>query len=131
MTRVHLAGCYETACARHCIAKLTPTIKCAAASIIQANRVEVMHVWSKRMLQPASTHNFQTFQSNTTRISDNVSCFHFSQGKHSIFIFHPASPSKRNHQCLMTKVSQDWPVGLGQYCPRLSRSSAELRRTLH
>src|SRR5258707_12951830 len=82
MTRMQLAGCYQVARSRRCITKLIPTIKCATASVIEANRVEVMHVWGKRMLHPPGTHDFKTVQPETTRILSEVPCLHFSQGKH-------------------------------------------------
>src|SRR6266446_3354526 len=82
VTRVQLAGCYKIACARRRITKLTPTIKCTSASVIQTNGVEVMHVWGKRMLHPSGTHDFKTVQSETTRILSEVPCLHLSREKH-------------------------------------------------
>jgi len=88
MTRVQLAGRYQVACAWRCVAKLAATIECAAPCVIEANRVEVMHVWGKGMLHPPGTHDFKTVQSETTRILSEVPCLHFSKGKHWVLVFH-------------------------------------------
>src|SRR5258708_4304307 len=65
MTRVQLAGPYQVACARPRIAKLAPAIKGAPARVIEADRVEVMHVRGKRMLYPAGPPNFKAVQPKT------------------------------------------------------------------
>ncbi len=80
VTRVQLAGCYKIACARRRITKLTPTIKCTSASVIQTNGVEVMHVWGKRMRDPLSTQDFKTVQSENPGILGDVPCLHFWEG---------------------------------------------------
>jgi hypothetical protein len=84
MTRVQLAGCYQVASARRRIMKLTPTIKCSTASVIEANGVEIMHVWRERMLHPPGTHNFKTVQPETTRVLSEVSSLHWSRGQHFV-----------------------------------------------
>src|SRR5258707_5489580 len=80
VTRVQLAGCYKIASAGRRIMKLTPTIKCTSASVIETNGVEVMHVWGKRMLYPLGTHDFKTVQSENPRILGEVPGLHFWEG---------------------------------------------------
>jgi hypothetical protein len=78
VTGVQFAGRYEITCARCRITKLTPTIKCASASVIEADSVEVMHVWGERVLYPPGTHDFETVKPETTRILSELPCLPFS-----------------------------------------------------
>jgi|SRR5229473_3325486 hypothetical protein len=79
VTRVQLAGCYKIACARRRITKLTPTIKCTSASVIETHGVEVMHVWGKRVLYPLGTQDFKTVESENARILGEIR-LHFWEG---------------------------------------------------
>lgn len=71
----------------------TPGIKdqCATASVVEADRVEVMHMKGERVLHPSGTPDFKTVPPKTSRVLSEVPGHHFSQGDHC------CTPAERNH----------------------------------
>jgi hypothetical protein len=53
---VHFTGCYEIACARSGITKLTPAIKCTSTSVIQADGAK-NHAYVGQRSAPTSGHS--------------------------------------------------------------------------
>src|SRR5947207_5368931 len=90
VTRVQLTGRYKIACAGRRITKLTATIKCTSAPVIETNGVEVMHVSCKRTLYPSGAHDYKDGQSGHTGIFSEVSYPHLLAEEHCVVhVLHP------------------------------------------
>ena len=73
-TGVQLARCDQVARARRGIVNLMPAIECAAPSIVEADRIEVVHMRRERMVHPPGAHHFESVQPGAAGVLSEVSC---------------------------------------------------------
>jgi hypothetical protein len=101
-------------------------------SVVEAHRVEIVHVRGKGTFYPPGAHDFKAVQLEATRILSQLFCLHFYRGKQWVLIFRPrltfneAKSSAPECNDIARRMGKSWTI-----LSKSRHSPAAWRRTLN